>query len=285
VLAFDADAAGDNAAARFYAWEAKYDVDVRVAALPPGQDPGDLANTDPDGLRRAVEDSRPFLRFRYDRALAGQDLASPEGKARAADRVLPVIAEHPDELVRDQYVMDLAGRLQLDPDRLRGRLRVGPAREVQVVERVEAPSRASGRELAALRLLVHRRADVIDRLDAALFADPVARAAFEALVAAGTVQDAAVATEGSVQHLLYRLAQEDAEEGPTAVDVAALLVKDAVERLKVEARRSEDVALLHRINRLADRIQVPDVDVAVVDEALELLRTPRRGSHDGGDHD
>jgi DNA primase len=285
VLAFDADAAGDNAAARFYAWEAKYDVDVRVAALPPGQDPGDLANTDPDGLRRAVEDSRPFLRFRYDRALAGQDLASPEGKARAADRVLPVIAEHPDELVRDQYVMDLAGRLQLDPDRLRGRLRVGPAREVQVVERVEAPSRASGRELAALRLLVHRRSDIADRLDAALFADPVARAAFEALVGAGTVQDAAVATEGPVQHLLHRLAQEDAEEGPTAVDVAALLVKDAVERLKVEARRTEDVALLHRINRLADRIQVPDVDVAVVDEALELLRTPRRGSHDGGDHD
>ncbi|HYF45267.1 MAG TPA: DNA primase [Acidimicrobiales bacterium] len=160
VLAFDADAAGENAAARFYAWEQKYDVDVRVAALPPGQDPGDLAQTDPDALRAAVEDSRPFLGFRFDRALAGQDLTSPEGKARAADRVLPVIAEHPNEIVRDQYLMALAGRLQLDPDRLRGRLKVGPRQEVEVVERVEAPSRASRTELTALRLLMHKRAEV-----------------------------------------------------------------------------------------------------------------------------
>ncbi|HUG37458.1 MAG TPA: DNA primase, partial [Candidatus Limnocylindrales bacterium] len=99
VLAFDADAAGDNAAARFYEWERKDEVDVRVAALPPGQDPGDLAQHDPDALRAAVEGSLPVLRFRFDRALAGADVATPEGKARAADRALPVIAEHPDEIV------------------------------------------------------------------------------------------------------------------------------------------------------------------------------------------
>jgi DNA primase len=285
VLAFDADAAGDNAAARFYAWEAKYEVDVRVAALPPGQDPGDLAQNDPEALRKAVEESRPFLRFRFDRALAGQDLTSPEGKARAADRVLPIIAEHPDEIVRDQYLMDLAGKLQLDPDRLRGRLRVGPAREVDVVQRVEAPSKASPRELEALRLLIHRRADIADRLDAVLFADPVARSAYVALDANPDVQDAAVTVEGPPQHLLYRLAQEQAGEGPTAIDVAALLVKDALDRMQVEVRRTDDIALMHEINGLANRIQVPDVDVTVVDKALELLRGHERGSHDGGDHD
>jgi DNA primase len=280
VLAFDADAAGDNAAARFYAWEAKYEVDVRVAALPPGQDPGDLAQNDPDALRVAVEESRPFLRFRFDRALAGQDLVSPEGKARAADRVLPIIAEHPDEIVRDQYLMDLAGRLQLDPDRLRGRLRVGPAREVDVVQRVEAPSQASARELEALRLMIHRRADIAERLDVVLFADPVARSAYAALAAHGDVQDAAVDVEGPPQHLLYRLAQEQAGEGPTAIDVAALLVKDALDRMQVEVRRTDDIALMHEINGLMDRIQVPDVDVTVVDKALELLRGHGRGSTD-----
>ncbi len=89
VLAFDADAAGDNAAARFYEWEGKYEVDVRVAALPPGQDPGDLAQNDPDTLRRSVEESVPFLRFRFDRALAGQDTGlaggqGPGGRSGAA---------------------------------------------------------------------------------------------------------------------------------------------------------------------------------------------------------
>jgi DNA primase len=286
VLAFDADAAGDNAAARFYAWEAKYEVDVRVAALPPGKDPGDLAQNDPDALRTAVEESRPFLRFRFDRALAGQDLTSPEGKARAADRVLPVIAEHPDEIVRDQYVMDLAGRLQLDADRLRGRLKVGPAREVQVVERVAAPApEASPHELAALRVLIQAPKEIGPHLDVCLFANPVARAAYEALVAAGTVPEAAESVDGEVRHLIHRVAQEDVVEGPTAVDVAALLVKHALVARKDEVRLSGDFALVHEMNGLAKGIQVPDVDVAVVDKALELLRDHERGSHSGGDHD
>jgi len=280
VLAFDADAAGENAAARFYEWEGKYEVDVRVAALPPGQDPGDLAQSDPDALRRAVEESVPFLRFRFDRALADQDLASPEGKARAADRVLPVIAEHPDEIVRDEYVMDLADRLHLDPDRLRGRLKVGARREVEVVERVAAPSAASGRELEALRLLIHRRAEIVDRLDATLFADPAAREAYTLLVDSPSIQDAAMAAELSTQDLLFRLAQEEATEGPTAVDVAALLVKDALGRMSGEVRRTDDIARMHEINGLMDRIQVPDVDVTVVDKALELLRDHGRGSTD-----
>ena len=251
-----------------------------MAALEPGKDPGDLAQHDPDALRRAVEESVPFLRFRFDRALAGQDLTSPEGKARAADRVLPVIAEHPDEIVRDQYVMDLADRLHLDPDRLRGRLKVGARREVEVVERVAAPSAASGRELEALRLLIHRRAEIADRLDATLFADPTAREAYTLLIDSPSVQDAAMAAELSTQDLLFRLTQEEATEGPTAVDVAALLVKDALGRMSAEVRRTDDIALMHEINGLMDRIQVPDVDVTVVDKALELLRGHGRGSTD-----
>jgi DNA primase len=279
VLAFDADTAGDNAAARFYEWEREYDVDVRVAALPPGQDPGDLAQSDPDALRSAVEDSQPFLRFRYERALAGAEVSSPEGKARAADRVLPVIAEHPNEIVRDEYVMDLAGQLHLDPDRLRARLKVGPRREVAVLEpQAPAPSAASGRELEALRLLIQHRAAIADRLDALLFADPVAREAYRALTAAGSVQEAADHTGSDASTLLYRLAQEEAGEGPTAIDVAAMLVKDALARLKDEVRRGDDIALAHEINGLMDRIQLPDVDVGVVDAGLELLRSQEHGA-------
>ena len=39
VLAFDADAAGQNAAARFYQWERDLELDVAVAALPAGRRP------------------------------------------------------------------------------------------------------------------------------------------------------------------------------------------------------------------------------------------------------
>jgi DNA primase len=274
VLAFDADAAGDSAAARFYEWEQKYEVDVRVAALPPGQDPGDLWQSDPEALRTAVEASTPFLRFRFERALAGQDLTSPEGKARTADRVLPVIAEHPNEIVRDEYLMDLAGRLHLDPDRLRGRLRSPRRREAAVVEeaRVAPPSAASRRELTALRLLVHRRDEVADHLDLTLFVDPVARGAYTALAGASSVQEALAGADPDVEDLLHRLSVEDPDEGPTVVDVA-LLVKDALMRLRRVVADDGDIALAHELRGLVDRIQPPDVDLTVVDKGLELLRS------------
>ncbi len=63
VLAFDADAAGQNAAARFYEWERKYDLDVAVAALPAGVDPGDLSRSDPAALRRVGRAGHPVPRL------------------------------------------------------------------------------------------------------------------------------------------------------------------------------------------------------------------------------
>ena len=51
VLAYDADAAGQAAAERFYEWERRFEVDIRVAALPAGADPADLAQRDAGGAR------------------------------------------------------------------------------------------------------------------------------------------------------------------------------------------------------------------------------------------
>ena len=122
VLAFDADGAGQAAAERFYQWERKHDLEVAVADLPAGQDPADVAQSDPDRLVAAVDKATPFLRFRLDRVFAAADLASNEGRARAAERALAAIAEHPTDLVRDQYVMDVASRCRFEPDRLRAQL-------------------------------------------------------------------------------------------------------------------------------------------------------------------
>jgi DNA primase len=122
VLAFDADSAGLAAAERFYEWERQHDLEVAVADLPAGQDPADVAQSDPDRLVAAVDKATPFLRFRLDRAFAAADLTSNEGRARAAERALVAIAEHPTDLVRDQYVMDVASRCRIEPDRLRAQL-------------------------------------------------------------------------------------------------------------------------------------------------------------------
>src|SRR5919106_3497931 len=113
-LAYDADAAGRGAAERWYQWEQKYEIEVRVAALPAGRDPADVWKDDPGALLKALDGATRFLQFRIDQVLAGADRASPEGRARAAEALVPVLREHPSELVREGYIQSVAGTLGID---------------------------------------------------------------------------------------------------------------------------------------------------------------------------
>lgn len=119
VLAFDADAAGVLAAERIYVWERKHKLEVLVARLPEGTDPDDLARSDPEALRTAVKDAVPFLQFRLDRVLARHHMNTAESRARSAAEAAAVVGEHPDPMVRDQYLMNIADRCRVDVKQLR----------------------------------------------------------------------------------------------------------------------------------------------------------------------
>ena len=241
VLAFDADAAGQSAAARIFEWEQKLKLTVAVADLPVGVDPGELAQSDPDRLRAAIDDAIPFLGFRVKRVLDGARLDSPEQRASAAEAALDVIREHPSELVRDQYVMDVAARCRLDPDQLRARLRQPGASRVR--EDVRAPRRQIDRdnpEVEALRHLIHAP-DAIDPLllldpkaSESLFVDERNLAAFRVLAAHGSVPDAIAAADPGAAELLVRLAVDETDSDPE--DVVALLVREAARRAIAEDR-------------------------------------------------
>jgi DNA primase len=262
VLAFDADAAGQNAAERFYEWERQYEIDVAVAALPGGVDPADLARTDPEALRLAVANAVPFLGFRVDRVLAAGAMGTPEGRARAAEAALDVIREHPSELVRDQYVMEVASRTRIDPERLRADLKNRPkpppakpaagsprqrgqALPVDNHETTRrtmfAPSRETA-ELEALRVLINRPDEIGHLLHPLLFVDDRCLAAYRALTSTATVLAAIEATDPGAGELLQRLAAEDSEAEPE--DVADLLLAAAAQRevdeLGARARSADD---------------------------------------------
>ena len=267
VLAYDADAAGQSATSRVYEWERKHEVDVVVADLPGGSDPGDLARTDPGGLARAIKEARPFLQFRVDRMLGGGDLTTAEGRARAAEAALTAVAEHPDDLVRDQYVMQLADRCRVDAARLRERLdhlRAHPPAEspprrsrsrrdepppmeypeddgdrfVPADDGGDAALAAAlrpGPGLEALKLAVHRPEDVADRVHAVLFADPVQRQAFVSLLENDSVHEAVESASPEVASLLRRVIVEepmagDPELGDPVDSVVTVLLRGAARR-------------------------------------------------------
>ncbi len=128
VLAYDADRAGQAAAERVYEWERHHDLDIAVAGLPGGSDPAELGQRDPGALLAAVEQARPYLAFRVERLLGDAHLGTAEGRAKAAEAALSAVAQHPNELVRDQYVMDIADRCRVPAERLRAMMASGRPR-------------------------------------------------------------------------------------------------------------------------------------------------------------
>ena len=120
VLAFDADSAGQTAAERFSQWEHAFELEVAVADLPPGADPGDLAQIDPERLAAAVEGAVDFMDFRINRVLGEADLSTVKGQVRAGERAARLVAEHPNPEIRDKYLVAVADRCSVSTDHLRG---------------------------------------------------------------------------------------------------------------------------------------------------------------------
>ncbi len=250
VLAFDTDSAGLAAAERVYEWEQRFELDVRVADLPPGVDPDDVAREDPAELARAVLQAIPYMRFRMERALAAGDLSSPEGRARAAERAVDVVAEHPNELVRDPYLVEIADRCRVEvaslrelaskprpqpaAPRSRGQQGTPEAMEREVPnapdEGGHAPqhqprlpdSNAAAAEDEAIRLVIDRPGEAA-RLHANLFGHSVRQEAFQALRDHG-FEGAAQRCGPQAADLLRRLAVEgfDADRDDVLAGMARL---------------------------------------------------------------
>ena len=242
VLAFDADAAGQAAADRVYEWERRFDLDVSVAAMPKGSDPADLARTDPDVLREAIANAVPLQ----------------EGRTRAAEAALEVIREHPNELVRDQYVMQVAARCQQDPDRLRAVLaRASRTGSVTIPTEQSTRRTLETAEAVALKLLMHRWDETAPYLSEVLFTDGVTLDAFRALGATTRVPDAIEAASPEAADLLARLDQEADQAAvlDPSVEIGHLITNAAQRRLTAMLAGPDRPTDVSDVRRLIDDVR------------------------------
>ena len=248
VLAFDADDAGKAAADRVYEWEQKYEIEVMVADLPTGVDPDDLSREDPERLAESITKALSFLEFRLERELAKHSMDSIEHRARAAEAALEIVAQHPNALVRDQYVMTVADRCRMDADRLREMVRNPRKKHGQpLVEPPTLPIPQKGSdhvEDQALQLVIDRDEMVLTIFSEALFVAPMRREIYLALMQATSVREAVDMLGADEGNLLIELAASS-DEDLDAAAVASRLVSKAADRLarelEAEARVSGNV--------------------------------------------
>ena len=276
VLAFDADAAGQGAAEKFYEWERKYQVQVSVARFPDGKDPGDLASSDPGALAVAIEEAMPFLGFRIDRVVARAPLRSPEDRARVAARALEVINEHPDVNVRKLYAGEVAVRIGIpvaDLARQAETRRSAPSVEPTDVRIAPVPE--FNAEFAAVALLIQRWDDIAPWLIEDLFASEASRRAFMALAAASEAEAASVldaaltAADPEVVELLERAAVADIEVAPSSV--AFDLIAVAVRRRLAQRTRVSDPDEIRADREARQRLEELDAERTAQAAAEALL--------------
>jgi DNA primase len=111
VLAFDSDEAGARAAERAYAFHEQFDLQAVVMVLPEGLDPADFVRARGGAaLQELAAHAVPLVQYMIERALAGRDLGTVEGRALAVRSILPIVAGLEDPVRRQEYAHLLADR-------------------------------------------------------------------------------------------------------------------------------------------------------------------------------
>ncbi len=265
VLALDADAAGDQATIRgleiakeamdhravpvptwrgLIRYEDQLDAEIRVATLPPGQDPDEVIRENATNWDALVAGALPVVEYYLQAMVSRFDLESPKDKAAAAREVLPLIKEIGSPVEQSHYLQKLARMLRVDERVLQQEMeskRVAPRGFETGAERYgrlsAQPGLTFGLEQYILLLLL-KRPELLNAMNALLVGlglDPLSsedlteaekRALFELLTRhiaqhkgidvdvlrqeAGTLHDALEDTLGLLQEIAF-LSDEQAD--------------------------------------------------------------------------
>lgn len=160
VLALDADAAGQEATLRSLevSWQAmerrrrgqRQQIALRIANLPTGRDPDDIIRQSPDQWRRVVGSAAPYMDFLITALVRRHDVSTPEGKARAAESLMPMIVSMGNAFEQDRYFGKLANALGVTRDALQASVgKLLPSRRERASTRAAASQGPSVSPLAA----------------------------------------------------------------------------------------------------------------------------------------
>ena len=290
VIAFDADGAGKAAADRFYEWEDRHNAEVFVAAMPDGADPGQLAEENPIALTNAVAAAEPFLSYRINRVLDKSDLGRVEGRARAAANTGAIIAEHPNEVVRDQYLVEVAQKVRVDIEQMR-RLVVKPApNRRQPQSSTESASDGSElddtsqqqvlpqAEMNLLRALVHDSETVAPLALPSMFSNQLATEAYHLVTTEGW-RDRIDDSPTAVKNLIGRVLVEELDAD--SIELVSRALDGVIDRWNLELRYDvteieqlrQHQPIVHWLAQRQEEMHSDHTRTGAVEAVVEWLRS------------
>ena len=150
VLCYDSDAAGVKAAGRTFAALSREGVFVRVAELPPGDDPDTLVRRDgAEAFRERLKAARGFFDFQLASLMRGADLSQVRERLRVAAELAAGIACLSEKAAQEDAINQAATRLAVPTEDIRKlviRAAREAAREKRYADKAAERSGASGVE-------------------------------------------------------------------------------------------------------------------------------------------
>ncbi len=112
ILCFDADPAGLKAAERSLEPLVANNLVVRVAEMPPGEDPDSLIRKEgAEAFTRRIAGARDFFDFWIERQATTTDLTNLNAKMQVARALAETVGRVPDPLMRNEVISKIAARL------------------------------------------------------------------------------------------------------------------------------------------------------------------------------
>lgn len=170
VLALDGDAAGQEATNRQLERLVRLHRDLRILALPEGNDPDDIIRRDPDEWARLVDEAPPVGEYIIDQYT--HDVSSRmsiEDRWARAKAAIPLLVFCEVDVIRREYIQRLALKLHFKPESLLAVAPESPRSLTQFQDAPPPPAEPSNPvELALICTLVHRPAlydEMVQALD------------------------------------------------------------------------------------------------------------------------
>ncbi len=285
IFTFDGDAAGQRAAVKAFNLDHAFAAQTYVSVEPDGLDPCDLRLRHGDeAVRELIGRQVPLYRFVLNNVLSRYDLDRADGRVDALREAAPLVVSVRDKAKVDGFVRELAGRLGMEVEQVRGEVyraasrpaqrpaddRGGPADRGPVVassgpeppRQPQVPSPREQRfavEWEALKIALqypHLVRGAFDELDDSDFTHPWLAAVRSGMAAAG---GPANAQPGEAWMTAVRAAVPDRQAtavlGALAVEPLRL-DREPDERFAVaQFARLQELTCLRRITELKSKLQ------------------------------
>lgn len=167
VLSFDPDTAGQGAAAKSCEMLVAEGFEVNVAVLPAGEDPDTFVRRHGrQGYGERLKQSRPYLEYLLDRAAAGFNLNTDDGRVKFLGEMLPVASRIPDAAMRDRFADRLAFKARVTDEVVRAEIRRAAVQRRVTLGRRELQSfgQVTKAEKGLIWFLVHDPARALSAL-------------------------------------------------------------------------------------------------------------------------